>query len=158
MNLHALTPSNISGPPGAPMLTRQADHPECTLAAGATTVLLIEDLDDVREPNAAALERAGYHVVQASSWGHALAVSERERPRVDVILTDLVMPDDAGVDTFGQLRGRHGSVPVIVLSAYPAAMRLLGGVLDGVVAWLQKPTEVSHVVEAVDRALGRVPG
>ena len=118
-------------------------------------VLLIEDQDDVREPNAAALERAGYRVIQAWSWGHALTISEREHPRVDVILTDLVMPDDAGVDAFARLFAQHGSIPVIVYSAYPAAMRLLGGVLDGVVEWLQKPMEVSHVVEAVDRAVHR---
>ena len=119
-------------------------------------VLLIEDQDDVREPNAAALERAGYRVIPASSWGQALAISERANPRVDVILTDLVMPDDPGVDAFARLRSQVGSVPVIVFSGYPAAMRLLGGVLDGVVEWLQKPLEVTHVVEAVERAVQRV--
>lgn len=107
----------------------------------------------MREPNAAALERAGYRVIQASSWRHAHTISDEAHPRVNVIVTDLVMPDDAGVGTFGELRSRHGSIPVIVFSAYPAAMRLLCGVLDGVVEWLQKPAEVSHVVGAVDRAL-----
>jgi DNA-binding NtrC family response regulator len=124
--------------------------------ANRPCVLLIEDEDDVREPNAAALERAGYRVIPASTWSDALAITDEAHPRVDVIMTDLVMPDDAGVDTFNRLRNRHGSIPVIVFSAHPAAMRLLGGVLDGVVEWLQKPMEVSHVVAAVDRALHRV--
>lgn len=142
------------------MLTGPADRSERSSNAESSIdrphVLLIEDLEDVRVPNAAALERAGYRVVQASSWGRALALSERERLRVDVIVTDLLMPDDAGVDPFARLRRRHASVPVIVLSAYPAAMRLLDGVLDGVVEWLKKPTEVGHVVEAVGRALHRI--
>ena len=116
-------------------------------------VLLIEDQIDVREPNAAALERAGYRVIRASSWLHARAIADEAHPRVEVIVTDLLMPDDAGVDAFAALRNRLGSTPVIVFSAYPAAMRLLCGVLDGVVEWLQKPKEVSDVVEAVERAV-----
>jgi len=142
------------------MLPRYADHLERTTAARSASdpphVLIIEDQEDVREPNAAALEHAGYRVIQAGSWGHALTLSEHEQPRVDVIVTDLVMPDDAGVEAFARLHDRHRTAPVIVFSAHPAAMRLLGGVLDGVVEWLEKPTEVSNVVEAVDRAVHRV--
>jgi DNA-binding NtrC family response regulator len=134
------------------LLSLDTSGPERTTGASAH-VLLIEDQDDVREPNATALEHAGYRVVQASSWSQALAISARDALRVDVIVTDLLMPDDPGVDAFTLLRSRHGSVPVVVFSAYPAAMRLLGDVLDGVVEWLQKPLEVSHVVEAVGRAL-----
>jgi DNA-binding NtrC family response regulator len=123
---------------------------------GKTTmagVLLIEDEDDVREPNAAALERAGHRVIPAASWTEAIELSGRPHPPIDVILTDLVMPDDAGVDDFSRLRDRHGDVPVIVFSAHPAAMRLLEGVLEGVVAWLQKPQDVTNVVAAVERVL-----
>jgi DNA-binding NtrC family response regulator len=116
-------------------------------------VLLIEDEDDVREPNAAALERAGYRVVQARSWQDALA-RVRERPGgVDLILTDLAMPDDAGVGVFADLHHASGSPPVIVCSAYPRVMHLLDGLLDGVVDWLHKPLDVTAVVEAVTRAL-----
>ena len=134
------------------MLSLDPSGPERTTGAPAH-VLLIEDQDDVREPNATALEHAGYRVTQASSWSHALAISAQDRLRLDVIVTDLLMPDDSGVEAFARLRSRHGAVPVVVFSAYPAAMRLLGDVLDGVVEWLQKPLEVSHVVEAVGRAL-----
>ena len=142
---------------GATMLTRHGTPPErlVTDPTEPPQVLLIEDQDDVREPNATALERAGYRVVQARSWGHALTLGEREHLRIDAIVTDLVMPDDGGVDAFARIRRRHAA-PVIVFSAYPAAMRLLGGVLDGVVEWLQKPAEVSHVVEAVERAVHRI--
>ena len=136
------------------MLSHAPSGPERTAGAPAH-VLLIEDQNDVREPNAAALEHAGYRVAQASSWSDALAISARDDLRVDVIVTDLLMPDDSGVEVFERLRSRHGPVPVVVFSAYPAAMRLLGDVLDGVVEWLQKPLEVTHVVEAVGRALQR---
>jgi FixJ family two-component response regulator len=44
----------------------------------------------------------------------------------------------------------------VVFSGYPNVMRLLHGVLDGGVEWLQKPLDVATVVQAVDRALHRV--
>jgi two-component system OmpR family response regulator len=118
-------------------------------------VLVIEDEDDVREPNATALERAGYRVLQATSWESALTLSEPGSENVALIVTDLVMPDRAGVQVFAQLRGRYGPIPAIVLSAYPRVMRLLDGVLEGVVDWIQKPLEVSALVSAVDAALAR---
>ena len=119
-------------------------------------MLIIEDEEDVREPNAVALENAGYRVLQAESWGSALNLVEEQHAQVVLILTELVMPGDAGVDGFFRLRKEHGAIPVVVYSAYPNVMRLLHGVLDGVVEWLQKPLEVASVVRAVDRALHRV--
>jgi DNA-binding NtrC family response regulator len=120
---------------------------------GVPTVLIIEDQQDVREPNAIALEDAGYRVLQAESWGGAVVLIEEQHTEVDLILTDLLMPGDAGVNAFFRLRKEHRTIPVVVYSAYPNVMRLLHGVLDGVVEWLQKPLEVATVVQAVDRAL-----
>jgi DNA-binding NtrC family response regulator len=120
-----------------------------------TDVLLIDDEDDSRALVALVLERAGYRVTQASGWNDALTRTEG-RDGIGVIVTDIVMPDHAGVDFFNRLRTRYGAIPVIVLSGYPHAMRLLDGVLDGVVEWLRKPSEVETLVHAVNSAV-RVP-
>jgi DNA-binding NtrC family response regulator len=119
------------------------------------TILFIEDDVDQREPNAEALESAGYRVLQAENWEHALALTRERSEQVGLIVTDLVMHDAAGIGAFSKLRQKHGGVPVIVLSGYPRVMRLLEGVLDGVVDWLQKPVDVDAVVEAVKRVIGR---
>ena len=131
-------------------------HNQCESSQTGPTVLIVEDQEDVREPNAVALEAAGYRVIEADSWSSALALVDEQHTEVDLILTDLLMPGDAGVNTFFRLRKEHGTIPVVVYSAYPNVMRLLRGVLDGVVEWLQKPLEVAIVVQAVDRALHRV--
>lgn len=117
-----------------------------------TDVLLIDDEDDSRAVVALVLERAGYRVTQARGWGDALARTEG-RNGIRLIVTDIVMPDQAGVDEFNRLRRRCGAIPVIVLSGYPHAMRLLDGVLDGVVEWLRKPSEVETLVQAVNCAV-----
>ena len=136
------------------MLDDHATDPNRT-PIGRPRVLVIDDQDDVREANAAALEHAGYFVDRASSWMEALGLTARDGLRVDVIVTDLVIPGDGGIETLVRLRRYHGSTPVVVLSGYASAMRLLSGVLDGVVEWLRKPMEVCHVVEAVGRARSR---
>ena len=120
-----------------------------------TDVLLIDDEDDSRSVVALVLERAGYRVTQASGWDDALVRTEG-RNGIRLIVTDIVMPDRAGVEVFNRLRRRCGAIPVIVLSGYPHAMRLLDGVLDGVVEWLRKPSELETLVHAVNAAV-RVP-
>jgi len=120
-----------------------------------TGVLLIDDEEESRAVVALVLERAGYRVTQARGWDDALARTEG-RNGIDLIVTDIVMPDHAGVDVFNRLRRRFGAIPVIVLSGYPHAMRLLDGVLEGVVEWLRKPSEVETLVHAVNSAV-RVP-
>jgi len=120
-----------------------------------TGVLLIDDEEESRAVVALVLERAGYRVTQAGGWDDALARTEG-RNGIDLIVTDIVMPDHAGVDVFNRLWRRCGAIPVIVLSGYPHAMRLLDGVLDGVVQWLRKPSEVETLVHAVNSAV-RVP-
>jgi len=117
-----------------------------------TDVLLIDDEDDSRAVVALVLERAGYRVTQASGWDDALAQTEG-RNGIRLIVTDIVMPDQAGVEVFNRLRRRCGAIPVIVLSGYPHAMRLLDGVLDGVVEWLRKPSEADKLVHAVNAAV-----
>jgi two-component system, cell cycle sensor histidine kinase and response regulator CckA len=117
-----------------------------------TDVLLIDDEDDSRGLVALVLERAGYRVTQARGWNDALSCTEG-RDGIRLIVTDIVMPDHAGVDVFNRLRSRCGAIPVIVLSGYPHAMRLLDGVLDGVVEWLRKPSEVETLVHAVNAAV-----
>ena len=116
------------------------------------TILVIEDEPDLREPNAVALAQAGYRVVEAASWDEAYDLVP-ERDQIALILTDLAMPGRAGVARFAELHARHRRPPVIVLSAYPRMMRMLDGVLDGVVRWIEKPVDVSTVVNAVGEAL-----
>lgn len=117
------------------------------------TILLIEDQRDIRDPYATALRDAAYGVVEAGSWDEALRSSESWRENPSLIVTDLVMPGDGTVATFLRLHERCERAPVLVVSAYPRAMRLLDGVLAGVVGWLRKPIGVDVLVRTVDDAL-----
>jgi CheY-like chemotaxis protein len=135
---------------------RASDPPHSSSPPRVATVLIVDDQEDVAAPHALALEGAGYRVIQAESWASAVALLKAPHAEVDLIVTDLVMPSDVGVDAFHRLQSEYGTIPVVVFSGYPNVMRLLHGVLDGGVEWLQKPLDVATVVQAVDRALHRV--
>ncbi|HLK10716.1 MAG TPA: response regulator [Candidatus Binatia bacterium] len=111
-------------------------------------ILLIDDDRDVRAANAIALEEAGYAVLQAPNWEQALPLAGTD---LALVITDLIMP--GGIEGFGRLRRQIGPIPVVVLSGYPSMMKLLDGVLDGVVAWLRKPAAEPALLDAVARAL-----
>jgi len=119
---------------------------------GGRTILVIEDEEDVREPNVIALELAGFKVLQAGGWEEALRVHGQRRD-VDLIVTDLIMPDRARLAVFSELRRQLGPIPVIVLSGHPGAIRLLTNVLHGVVRWLQKPVDSGSLVAAIREAI-----
>ncbi len=86
---------------------------------GAGRVLLVEDEDSVRNFAARALKRQGYEVFEASTGREALDVMDREQDRVDIVVSDVVMPEMDGPTLLKQLRGRNSDVKVIFISGYP---------------------------------------
>ena len=108
------------------------------------TILLVEDEPAIRQLMSAALERAGYRVVQAKNGADAL---KRFDESVDLLLTDLKMPYVGGNELIAELRSRRHSLKVLAFSAYPAEHLSEG------VAFLSKPFVRAGLLEAVERVL-----
>ncbi|MEN3931456.1 response regulator [Microvirga sp. W0021] len=85
---------------------------------GQGVILLVEDEDPVRAVNARALTARGYTVLEAASGVEALEiVSQRETP-VDLVISDVVMPEMDGPTLLGELRQRYANLKVIFVSGY----------------------------------------
>ena len=80
----------------------------------STTVLVVEDEEPLRDLITSVLTAAQFRVLAASDGSHALRLLKNEH--VDVVLTDLCMPDSDGMEVLTQLRMRKSSIPVIVMS------------------------------------------
>ena len=81
-----------------------------------TIILVVDDDDSVRTMLARLLKTAGHEIVQAKSVAAAReAIAEQE---VEVIVSDIVMPGDSGIDLRRWLAEHHPSVPVILTSGY----------------------------------------
>jgi CheY-like chemotaxis protein len=82
------------------------------------TVLLVEDNDHVRAFAEQLLEDLGYEVVSAASGEEALSLL-RERS-VDIVFSDIVMPEMSGLDLARRLRETHPALPVLLATGYSA--------------------------------------
>ena len=114
------------------------------------TVLVVEDDVSVREVVCRVLQRAGYKVMTASNGEEGLRLAERELDRIDLILTDVIMPRLHGPDMVDRLRAKRPDVRVLFTSGYTA--NALRADLSSV-NFLEKPFTASALVAAVHRAL-----
>ena len=93
-------------------------HSQVTDLTGMGTLLLVEDEDAVRAFSARALRKKGYDVLEASSGEHALDVMEQQGDKVDLLITDVVMPNLDGPALVRRVRETHPDVKVIFISGY----------------------------------------
>jgi PAS domain S-box-containing protein len=85
---------------------------------GKETILVVEDEDALRQFTARALEAQGYRVILASNGREALALLDQLAGGVDLIVTDVVMPEMGGRDLGAQIRRRSREVPIVFISGY----------------------------------------
>ena len=124
------------------------------MARGAgETVLLVEDEPTVRRTLRATLLQLGYQVVEAADAEKALAVSRDAATRVDVLLSDVVMPGLSGVELARCLRLDRPRVPVVLMSGYSADLAAVG-LPDGI-GFLKKPIEPANLASMMKSAVAQ---
>ncbi len=120
---------------------------------GHGTILLVEDEDAVRAFGARALTSRGYTVIEAASGAEALDVVSQARQPIDLIVSDVVMPEMDGPTMFGELRKRGITAKVIFVSGYAEeafARNLPEGQEFG---FLPKPFSLKQLVEKVKESM-----
>jgi PAS domain S-box-containing protein len=105
----------------------------------AATILVVEDEPAVRRLVRSVLESEGYRVQEAADGREALDFLERRRGRVDLILTDVVMPDVTGPELLARLGPVGHSAPVLFMSGYADSQLLSRGLSEKAIRILRKP-------------------
>ena len=117
-------------------------------------ILLVDDHDDTREGLRRMLERSGHHVQGAANCADALVLAaEMSVGRLDVIVSDVGLPDGDGVELMRTVMSRHACRAVAVtgwggkddLSRYADA---------GIDRWFIKPIEVVELIQALEALVG----
>jgi len=140
---------------GEPSEVVSADPPQ-KLQGGTETVLLVEDEEIVRNLCARILEELGYRLLQAGSGDEAITLALGYGERIDLLLTDVVMPGMNGRELAGRLARIHPETRVLFTSGYTDNAIVHHGVLDEGVSFLGKPYSplvlAKKVREVLDKA------
>jgi two-component system cell cycle sensor histidine kinase/response regulator CckA len=121
---------------------------------GQGTILLVEDEDPVRAVNARALTARGYTVLEAASGVEALQIIEERGTSVDLVVSDVVMPEMDGPTLLGELRKLYPDLKVIFVSGY-AEDAFKKNLPEGEeFNFLPKPFSLRQLVETVKQVIG----
>ncbi|MFL5562858.1 MAG: GAF domain-containing protein [Gemmatimonadaceae bacterium] len=122
------------------------------------TILLVEDEPAVRRLARRALEAQGFHILEAASGAEALTISAAHAAELDMLLTDVVMPQMSGVELAGRLTASDPGLRVLYMSGYTEDALGQRGVLSPETAFLAKPFTPDVLVETVRAVLDRSRG
>jgi len=124
--------------------------------AGSETVLIAEDDPAVRLLARLLLRRGGYTVLEAGSAAEAILVAQDCPKPIDLLLSDVIMPDSGGTPLIDRLRQTRPNLRVIYMSGYTDDAIVHHGVLDEGTAFLQKPFTPQALAQKVRDVLDEV--
>lgn len=128
------------------------------LASGRriATILLVEDEAFVREVAGEILRSAGYRVLSARNAAEAVWAFRSHPDEVQLLLTDVVLPDRNGCDLAHELVRDRGSVRAIFISGYPENSMAIKGRLHPGWFYLPKPFSAASLLQKIKEALNQV--
>ena len=122
-------------------------------AQGTETILVVEDDENVRKLTCRILRSHGYHVLEAGNGTEALEVIIRPATHIQLVLTDVVMPEMNGRQLAEQLAKNYPEVKVLFLSGYTDDTILRQGVSMHETAFIQKPFSQGALAQKVRELL-----
>lgn len=120
------------------------------------TILVVDDEPGVLELVKIILSREGYHVLTATSGPNALDTCERH-PGIDLLLTDVMMPEMSGFDLVRGMRDQNPSLPVLYMTGGMLS-GLVDNELDSQCNLLKKPFDSRTLLRTVEGVLGAPNG
>ncbi len=122
---------------------------------GSETVLLAEDDHNLRTMVETVLQKHGYTVIAAPNGHQAAELAQGYPGRIDLLLTDVIMPEMNGRQLYERLVGQFGPIKALYMSGYTADVLAGEGALDNRIELIQKPFSVMDLLTRVRALLDR---
>ncbi|WP_298270497.1 response regulator, partial [uncultured Bradyrhizobium sp.] len=120
---------------------------------GQGTILLVEDEDGLRSLNARGLRSRGYSVIEAANGVEALEAFEENNGKVDLVVSDVVMPEMDGPTLLKEMRSRNAELKIIFVSGYAEDAFEKSLPENQQFAFLPKPFTLTQLVAAVKETM-----
>lgn len=122
--------------------------------SGSGVVLLVEDDAGTRTAVAGTLSEMGYDVLEAATGRQALTLLQ-QHPGVDLVLSDIVMPDMDGLVLRQSVRETYPDLALLLMSGYPLQDEVIGPTHNGPLTWLKKPFTAGELAKHIRRAMSK---
>jgi CheY-like chemotaxis protein len=142
-------------PPGACEDGGEKSGASAVLRGCGESIMLVEDEAEVLQIGKQMLESLGYRVVAASNGNEALALYERQRNEIALVITDMVMPEMSGMELLRKLKAKNPVIKAIMLTGYPMEDNMESLCANGFVGRLQKPVNIARMAQAVSQAIAQ---
>jgi len=120
---------------------------------GAGTILLVEDEPALRLLTAASLRGFGYTVIEAENGADALVVADAHMGKIDIVVTDVVMPQKGGPELVSRLRAKRSGLAAIFVSGYSQAAAFDQAQLGADAILLHKPFATEVLAAKIQESL-----
>ncbi len=124
---------------------------------GTETIFLVEDEPAILDMGVKMLENLGYKVLAASGPAQALALLEQNDQNVDLLLTDVIMPEMNGRELAEKIRESNPAIRVLFMSGYTADVIANRGIIDAGVNFIAKPFTMQKLNSAIRKVLEANP-
>jgi CheY-like chemotaxis protein len=122
---------------------------------GTGTILLVEDEPALRLLTAASLRGFGYTVIEAENGADALVVAEAHVGKIDIVVTDIVMPQMGGPELVSRLRAKRSDFVAILVSGYSQAAAFDQAQLGAGAILLHKPFAIETLAAKIQESLNK---
>jgi CheY-like chemotaxis protein len=136
-----------------PLMKARETFAEHNIDHGNCTILVVEDNEMVRDMVREMLEGYGYHVLTAADAVQAIEIAAGQRERIELLVSDVVMPGMSGPELYEQLVVQMPNLRVVYISGYPMNPSIRGGTLEEEVSYLQKPFTAEALLERIKTVL-----
>jgi len=117
------------------------------------TILYCEDEKEVQEVTVSILESLIHRVIVADNGREGLELFQKHRDEIDIILTDISMPEINGLEMTRTIKKTHPNLPVIVTTAFSNSDFLLEAIDINVDKYVLKPVDIQKLIEAISQSL-----
>jgi len=138
---------------GSLKVTPQRPAPLLPAAGGAETILVTEDEDIVRKISVRALQKRGYHVMQAQNGREALKLSKAHQGPIDLLLTDVVMPGMNGRELAAAVKLKRPTTRILYMSGYSREMIARQGTMEFGTGFIEKAFSAEKLCHTVREVL-----